>query len=168
MVTALTDLLKSRPLSEITVSDLCESCDIPRQTFYYHFDNMMDMFIWSVMVNLRDDGGRPSFVGGIGDVCEALYSRKELTTAFFSSKYREKILSTMKEGFEVKAAGYIRDYVVERMSEDVLRFSILVLVNGSLGIIADWIDDGMDISVPDVRKALDELIRIVIRSDILE
>ena len=39
----LKELLLEKPLSKITVNDITERCDINRQTFYYHFDNIYDL-----------------------------------------------------------------------------------------------------------------------------
>ena len=39
---ALKSLMASRPLSKITVGDICEACDMNRKSFYYHFrDNKL-------------------------------------------------------------------------------------------------------------------------------
>lgn len=36
-------LLKEKPISQITVIELCDSVDINRGTFYYHYDDIYDM-----------------------------------------------------------------------------------------------------------------------------
>lgn len=45
---ALEGLLESRPLERIRVHSLTDRCDIHRQTFYYHFDDVYALFTWSV------------------------------------------------------------------------------------------------------------------------
>ena len=37
---ALKEALKTKPFKKITVSELIESCNINRKTFYYHFEDM--------------------------------------------------------------------------------------------------------------------------------
>lgn len=39
-------LIKSEEFDKITVTDLVEDCDISRQTFYYHFDDISKMIEW--------------------------------------------------------------------------------------------------------------------------
>ena len=43
---ALKDLLKNKPLNKITVSDITDKCGINRQTFYYHFADIMELVGW--------------------------------------------------------------------------------------------------------------------------
>lgn len=42
----LKELLLEKPLSKITVNDITERCDINRQTFYYHFQDIPDLIEW--------------------------------------------------------------------------------------------------------------------------
>lgn len=40
------DLLKEKPFNKITISDIAKKCDINRQTFYYHFQDIKDLVEW--------------------------------------------------------------------------------------------------------------------------
>lgn len=40
------DLLKEKPFNKITVNDIANKCDINRQTFYYHFQDIRDLIEW--------------------------------------------------------------------------------------------------------------------------
>lgn len=46
-------MAKERNIDKITVKDLVETCHISRQTFYYHFQDMLDVIVWSVDQTLR-------------------------------------------------------------------------------------------------------------------
>lgn len=41
-------MTRERPVDKITVKDLVERCRISRQTFYYHFQDILDVMEWSV------------------------------------------------------------------------------------------------------------------------
>ncbi|WP_455582024.1 TetR/AcrR family transcriptional regulator C-terminal domain-containing protein [Dysosmobacter sp.] len=41
-------MIRQRSVDKITVRDLVEVCHISRQTFYYHFQDIMDVVEWSV------------------------------------------------------------------------------------------------------------------------
>ena len=45
---AMRELLRERPLEQIRVRELTERCNIRRQTFYYHFTDVYDLFSWSM------------------------------------------------------------------------------------------------------------------------
>lgn len=36
-------ILKNKPLDRITVKDICEQCEINRNTFYYYFKDIYDV-----------------------------------------------------------------------------------------------------------------------------
>ena len=45
---ALKQLMRKKPLSRITVNELLEACDISRNTFYYHFQDIYDLLRWTL------------------------------------------------------------------------------------------------------------------------
>lgn len=58
----LKNLMKSKPLDKITISELTKYADVNRQTFYYHFDDIFDLLKWTVeneatnlLKNRKDD-----------------------------------------------------------------------------------------------------------------
>lgn len=48
---ALKTLLNDKPLEKIRIWELTERCDIHRQTFYYHFTDVYDLFFWCVRLD---------------------------------------------------------------------------------------------------------------------
>jgi len=47
LATALKQAMAKKPLSKITIRELIEACDINRQTFYYHFEDIYDLMKWT-------------------------------------------------------------------------------------------------------------------------
>ena len=41
---ALHTLLLEKPMDRITVRDIVEECGLTRNTFYYHYDDIFDLF----------------------------------------------------------------------------------------------------------------------------
>lgn len=41
-------LLSKKPLSKITVSEIINDCEINRKTFYYHFEDIYALLIWTL------------------------------------------------------------------------------------------------------------------------
>lgn len=46
LAASLMKLLKGRSLDNITVKDIVEDCEVNRQTFYYHFQDIYDLLFW--------------------------------------------------------------------------------------------------------------------------
>lgn len=45
---AFMEVSKTKSVDKITVKDLVEACHISRQTFYYHFQDILEVIEWSV------------------------------------------------------------------------------------------------------------------------
>ena len=46
MVASLKKFMETKPLSKITVSEICKDCGFNRKTFYYHFEDIYDLLRW--------------------------------------------------------------------------------------------------------------------------
>ncbi|WP_326907123.1 TetR/AcrR family transcriptional regulator C-terminal domain-containing protein [Sedimentibacter sp. MB31-C6] len=51
---AFFDLTNQKPVDKITVKDIVEKCTITRQTFYYHFQDIMDVIEWSMQQRMEE------------------------------------------------------------------------------------------------------------------
>lgn len=47
MAAALKDLMEKKPLQDITILEITETCRYHRQTFYYHFADIKDLLRWT-------------------------------------------------------------------------------------------------------------------------
>jgi AcrR family transcriptional regulator len=54
---------KSGPCDKITVSDIVENCAVNRNTFYYHFSDVIDLLIWTLQHDIRQCWGFDCFNG---------------------------------------------------------------------------------------------------------
>ena len=52
-------LLNERPLDKITIKDIVDDCGISRNTFYYHFQDMVDLVEWMLIFQARQTIGGP-------------------------------------------------------------------------------------------------------------
>lgn len=48
---SLKNKLQTKPLEKITVTDICEDCEVNRQTFYNHFKDIFDLVEWIYTVD---------------------------------------------------------------------------------------------------------------------
>ena len=51
---SLLEILKSKPITSITVKEICERADINRSTFYSHFNDQFDL-LFQIEEELIDD-----------------------------------------------------------------------------------------------------------------
>ena len=50
IIEAYIELIKTKNIDKVTVKDVVEVCGITRQTFYYHFQDLLDVIEWGLRV----------------------------------------------------------------------------------------------------------------------
>lgn len=46
LAASLKNLLRTKPLNQITINNITEACGVNRMTFYYHFSDIYDLLDW--------------------------------------------------------------------------------------------------------------------------
>lgn len=52
IVRAVETLLEKGPLDSLTVTAITKEANVSRQTFYFHFGNVFDVYRWTVSYNI--------------------------------------------------------------------------------------------------------------------
>lgn len=141
-------LLNERPLDKITVKDITEDCGVTRNTFYYHFPDVLTLLrqILQVEIDKVMEGTvenlswEDSFIQGAQFALE----NKRLIYHIYNSIAREEI-----ERYLNSVAGEVMRRYVERAAAD-LRVSaqdkelIASFYSAALvGMILDWLNTAM-------------------------
>lgn len=104
-------MTRQKNIDKITVTELVESCNISRQTFYYHFQDLLEVVEWSVRQalqkaltqSLKEDEPEKS-VRFFVDM--AMESRAQIE-CIRRSRYREQFEKTFWDGLET----YLRELI---------------------------------------------------------
>ena len=92
---ALKDVMKTKPLSKITVNDIAEECSINRQTFYYHFQDIQDLVEWICLTEadeaIEDNKNYATWQEGFSAVFSTLQKEKSFVMNVYRSASRESI-----------------------------------------------------------------------------
>ncbi len=172
ILTALVELARSRSLDKVYIRDVAEAAGVSRQTFYYHFEGIFDVFAWAVRSRLRykaDGGGiPPSFVMTVYDWFRALHEVREATILFFNSKYITDLHDFLETEFRPVAKAELAHNIGDRLSPESLQTCANFLVSANLGTLGDWIRESMEAPLKDVFRPIDEFMRIVLNPDILK
>ena len=147
LIASFKKLLETEPFDKITISDITNDCGLSRQTFYYHFRDIFDMIRWIYnSESLNEIGGR----GGYGtwqdkirELFDYTLNNKSLILGTFNSKCRNDLV------------GYYMDVIIRKISDIVemksdgdiaekdKKFIASVYAYAFVGIMVDWISDGM-------------------------
>lgn len=156
IVSTLRTMLDTVPFEKIKVADLAEATGISRQTFYYHFTNMFDVYKWVVdrdreYLDCSKTGlYAPSPFMVVIDLCQAAYRNKDLTIAFLKGGYeqdmrdalRETLYSAVHSNMEYVSSGEFDGKALDNIS--------YFFADGCIGIIENWANGGMATPVEDV------------------
>ena len=146
---SLLTLLKEKPISKITPSELCRHAKMNRNTFYSHYNSPEELLksiedeFYTMVQNAI---GRSLNVRSISllmtEICQAIYDNRDLCgilfTEFGDKDFLKRIIDLAhdKTVSEWKIAGMNGN---DEQVEMLYCFS----VNGSVSIIQKWIQDGM-------------------------
>lgn len=145
---ALKKMMTVKPIDKITIKDLVEICNVNRQTFYYHFDDVYDLLEWV----FEEDANRvlPKEVvyerwqDDVMVFFEYLYENRTFALNVFNSNSRLYMLRFLKARLE----GCIRSFAVivsegKSIDRNDFDFVIEFYSNGVIGLISQWLDMGM-------------------------
>lgn len=126
---ALKELMQEKPFEKISVADICQKCEMNRQSFYYHFKDKYDLVNW-IFDNEFIAVARKSEFSDQWDFLEALctyfftnrdFYRRVLTVKgqnSFSEHFREFLQPMLAHGIgELLGDEYVQEFHINFFSD---------------------------------------------------
>ena len=147
LIASFKKLLETEPFDKITISDITNDCGLSRQTFYYHFRDIFDMIRWIYnSESLNEIGGR----GGYGtwqdkirELFDYTLNNKSLILGTFNSKFRNDLVGYYMDVSIRKISDIVEMKSDGDIAEKDKKFIASVYAYAFVGIMVDWISDGM-------------------------
>ena len=159
IVQTLIEMLGTTPLNKITVGNLCSTAKISRQTFYYHFSDIVNVYRWAVSSKMRygltDYSAfiAPDPSDYILDLCYAIKANVFLTNAFYGL-YQIELLDSLRDYFFNVCRVSLNCSLGEDASKiDVDAFAYFIAC-GYVGTVFEWIRKGMKDDINGVLGAM--------------
>jgi len=124
------ELARTKSIDKITVKDIVEACHITRQTFYYHFQDLIDMIDWSLRQAMEE----------LVEKSIRIDSREQVIELFLSEA--------------VKARGLLRKLLASQLREQTERL-IVESVRSYFREMVERRELLQDVSLSDAQVALD-------------
>ena len=168
IVSAVLDLLKSKSLNEITISEVQEKSSVSRATFYRNFDELvdvmrllcdqgfeeiLDMFVRSEDLEVRNLAAQ---------VYQYWYNHSNILEALIDS-HRTDILYSSLHQF-VKQLDVITWLTDNNRTVD---YMVSIISYGMIGIIVDWVEHGKREGIHELSINLREAFEIMATFGIL-
>ena len=159
--------LKEKPVSRITVKELCEIAEINRATFYTHYNDPFDLMGQlekEVLQKFREMAENAGFDKENGIMTELLKGLKEdkgetalLASANGDPSFNAKISALFYEIYE-KGMGDMLSRLTKRQRKTVYRF----MSGGCSQVLSLWLEEGMQESPEAVAKEMNEMCAAVL------
>jgi AcrR family transcriptional regulator len=131
------ELMKTKSLDKIRVSEICESAEIERSTFYYHFKDKYDLVAW-IFFEFADRTD-------VLDLQDAAASMKQMKNdiLFYKRAYEDNSQNALWQ--------YILEYFVQKYTKlaleksgaetlsTQLKFSIRLYCYGAVAMTKEWV-----------------------------
>lgn len=163
LAATLKDLLKRKRLSQITVSDITKKCGVNRQTFYYHFQDIYNLIEWICIQEAEERlHGRPTY-DTWQDEFLAIFELARQDKVFIDNIYHSVSLASLEQYLYKLTLPLIKDVVTEKakpyhVHEEDVDFIAHFYKFAFVGLVLEWIRDGMDEDPKRIVKKISELL----------
>lgn len=162
---SLIGLLQEKPVSKISITELCEAADLNRATFYAHYNDQFDLLhqmeqeimddIDRYIQEMKLDQMEPSSPDTLVNVLA--YIRKEKTL------FHTLLNKNQDLGFQTRVMVYIGQKHFSSFPDAKMQYSqyqeyiFLFFASGAIAIIKKWLEDGALLSDEEVSKLILDL-----------
>ncbi|SCJ87695.1 probable dihydroxyacetone kinase regulator [uncultured Eubacterium sp.] len=160
---SLKALLELRPVDKITISDITDDCGVNRMTFYYHFQDIYDLLEWSWIreANKVLNGKKTydTWQQGFLQIFNAVSENKQIVMNIYHSVNREQIeIYLYKLTYDLLFGVIEENAAGMDVRDDDKKFIADFYKYAFVGLILDWIKNGMKANPSQIIEHLDVLI----------
>ena len=159
-------LLQEKPISKISVKEICEAADINRSTFYAHYTDQYDLLRQVVDETLQDINMylgsynfkvyEPESYQIMNRIFEYIVENAELCKVMLGENGD---ISLQKEIMMIVQRQGMKEWIGNKaIDADILEYLYLFGVNAGIGIIHKWLQGGLKQSA---REMADLVIKLI-------
>jgi AcrR family transcriptional regulator len=160
---SLIELMAQKPITKITIKEICENADVNRTTFYAHYQDQYDLLLQieeETLVYFDDMLNKYNNKLNKREVIEML----EKMLHYIASNHNsiQVLLSENGDiGFQKKVFKRFAQHELvlkylaeEKFEEKTTGYYYVYVINGSVGLIQHWLKNNMDMPVPELARIL--------------
>lgn len=163
IVESFLKLLNQKPLDKITVREIVEDCEINRNTFYYHFEDIHALLTFIVDTEvervLADCTDIQSLEDGFIEAADFALKNKRAVFHIYNSVSRKEAERYL---YSVAEAVVRRLVEKEQPSDGILESDRELLIHfykcGLVGIVTGWLEEGMKTDPENMIRSLGRLL----------
>lgn len=160
---ALLSLMLERPITRITVTEICERAEVNRATFYAHYADPYDLL--ARIENELFESIRRSIAGGLSsgslrriltDICSSIRENGALCRVIFSEYGDREFLERVLNIARVESMALWRS-IVPHAGERELERMYAFFSQGSAAVIRGWVLSGMQDAAEEIAAFLERI-----------
>ncbi len=163
----LSELLKVKSFSDISVKDITEKMDMNRGTFYLHYKNTHDLLVSLEMEMFEDaqamiDEYLPKIDGFsvqpvFEPVLDYIIEHKEVCRTLFNDNYAGMFVDRLYRLIYENGSYIVKDRFVSA-SESEIGFVMSFIIYGLIGLIKNWFNSMDRVTKQELLSAADRLV----------
>ncbi|RYG72368.1 TetR/AcrR family transcriptional regulator [Lentibacillus lipolyticus] len=161
---SLINLLKTKPISAITVKEICEQADINRSTFYTHYNDQFDL-LEQIEAEIIADLNTYLRQYNFEQEEESLQMTEKLLEYVASKK---EICQTLLSGngdlsFERRIMDVTRQFLIKSwtdnsdIDERISEYASTFIISGSIYVIKHWLANNLDQSPKQIARLINSV-----------
>lgn len=160
---SLKDMLAIKTIDKITVKEICENCNVNRQTFYYNFRDIYDLVEWILDDDLenRVDNKTTYETWRLG--IHAVFDYARENQYFVLNAFHSSSLPALGRYLKSRCKPIILKMIEDRncgqnLSEENKDFVADFYSAQIVNIVCEWIESGMSIKYEEKLRKTEQLI----------
>lgn len=157
------DLMQEKPVSKITVKELCDRAGVNRATFYSHYTDIYALYeeierdlAQTIMHSLSTTINGGSLEAFSKDICTIIAKNEKLCMAFFGEYSDPDLLLRIVDTFRERSIAMWSRTRPDLTSSELSRFYTF-MANGCLAIIRSWVQSGMKEGSEDIARFIEKM-----------
>lgn len=151
IIDSFKELLNKQSMDKITVKEICEHCGVNRQTFYYYYTDIMNIFKCIVFDELSKDIAQnrtlDTWEGGFLATMNYLERNSKMILHIYHSSYwpeAEIYFTNLSEKLLYDVVEECVDKMGVKLKEKDQMFIVHFYRHVFNGLMLDWISEGME------------------------
>lgn len=153
-------MLQERDLADINVGEIAAVAGVSRQTFYYHFHGIFEVFMSVIEGEMRFT--YPRITGRffsspyecVLDYCRAVGKHKDIFYKFVFSPYRDNLIEDFRTYLHGVCEGAVRYIMGDGCQDDIVDVFARFHADGYIPIVHEWVESRMEIDLEERMSVL--------------
>jgi AcrR family transcriptional regulator len=163
---SLVELMMNKPITKITIKELCENADINRTTFYAHYRDQYDILqqveeeiltcIENILDKYESTSGRRELGEMVGEIFNFIAGNSNSIQTLLGENGDLGFQKRLFRRF-MRKEHVMKYFSSKSIPEETKDYWYVYLISGAIGLTQHWLKDDMSMPVPELAKMLIKL-----------